>query len=292
MSTKLKIGLKQLARQAGGSHKTVHDRVLIIERLYTELRQHNIQIKHIGHLKTRHIQQYIDSRLVQGISKRTLQNEMAAIRGVLQQAGRQKLAGSTALSNLSLNISNASRDGSHTAITPEHYQQVMHSAQEKDPGLAAAIQLARVMGLRGEEAVQSVQSLQTWHKELEQGKQQLTAVFGTKGGRPRNTRIIDREQVQAAINHALHIARQRNDRLIDKPSLKQAMTYWRNQTSSIGLKGQHSPHSLRYVWAQDAIHYYKEQGYSEKEALALTSMDLGHGDGRGRYVARVYLLKG
>jgi hypothetical protein len=45
---------------------------------------------------------------------------------------------------------------------------------------------------------------------------------------------------------------------------------------------------LRYAWAQDAIRHYLSQGFSEKEALAMTTMGLGHGDGRGRYVAQVY----
>ncbi|MEI7223080.1 integrase domain-containing protein [Pectobacterium carotovorum] len=291
MNTKLRTVLKHLARQAGGGHKTVHDRIVIIDRLYAELRQHNIQIKHIDHLKTRHIQHYIHNRLAQGVEKRTLQNEMAAIRGVLKQAGRHKLAQSPQLSNQALNIHDTSRDGTRVAIPLEHYQQVMQIAEVKDQGLAAAIRLARVMGLRGEEAVQSVHSLKTWHTALKQGKQQLTVVFGTKTGRPRDTHIIDRERVQQAVNNALHIAKQRNDLLIDKPNLKQAMTYWRNQTRRIGLEGKHSPHSLRYAWAQEAIQHYKQQGYTEKEALALTSMDLGHGDGRGRYVKQVYGLR-
>ncbi|TKV11041.1 DNA-binding protein, partial [Citrobacter sp. wls619] len=34
------------------------------------------------------------------------------------------------------------------------------------------------------------------------------------------------------------------------------------------------------------------QGFSEKEVLAMTAMDLGHGDGRGRYVAQVYGRRG
>ncbi|EDF8126218.1 DNA-binding protein, partial [Salmonella enterica subsp. enterica serovar Dublin] len=34
--------------------------------------------------------------------------------------------------------------------------------------------------------------------------------------------------------------------------------------------------------------HYLAQGFCEKEALAMTAMDLGHGDGRGRYVAQVY----
>ncbi|EFA4015927.1 DNA-binding protein, partial [Escherichia coli] len=47
-------------------------------------------------------------------------------------------------------------------------------------------------------------------------------------------------------------------------------------------------HSLRYAWAQDAIRHYLAQGFSEKESLALTATDLGHGDGRGRWVKQVY----
>ena len=47
-------------------------------------------------------------------------------------------------------------------------------------------------------------------------------------------------------------------------------------------------HSLRYAFARDQLAGYQAQGYSLDEARALTSMDLGHGDGRGRYVERVY----
>jgi hypothetical protein len=32
-----------------------------------------------------------------------------------------------------------------------------------------------------------------------------------------------------------------------------------------------------------------ENGGNRREALAATSLDLGHGDGRGTYVAQVYL---
>lgn len=54
------------------------------------------------------------------------------------------------------------------------------------------------------------------------------------------------------------------------------------------MTGVHSPHSLRYAYSQDAVNYHLDNGMSRKEAEALVSMDLGHGDGRGAYVARVY----
>ncbi len=95
-------------------------------------------------------------------------------------------------------------------------------------------------------------------------------------------------QSKKALENALAVAENRNHRLIDKPDLKSAMDYWHNQATRIGLTGAYSPHSLRYAWAQDAIRHYLAQEFSRKEALAMVAMDLGHGDGRGRYVAQVY----
>ncbi len=66
------------------------------------------------------------------------------------------------------------------------------------------------------------------------------------------------------------------------------MNHWHKQAAKVGLTGEYSPHSLRYAWAQDAIRHYLAQGFSEKESLALTATDLGHGDGRGRWVKQVY----
>ena len=60
--------------------------------------------------------------------------------------------------------------------------------------------------------------------------------------------------------------------------------YWHNHLRDAGLTGEYSSHSLRYAGAQDAIRYYEEQWLSHKEVLAVTSTDLGHGDGRGKYI--------
>ncbi|SUG31526.1 DNA-binding protein [Salmonella enterica subsp. arizonae] len=166
-----------------------------------------------------------------------------------------KLADSDRISNRAVGISGASRNGTRRAITDGKYQAVQESARLKDPGLAAALELARLMGLRSQEAVRCPQSFSKWKQ---------------------------------ALDNAIGIAGQRNGRLIDRATLKEAMQFWRKQAERLGLTGQNSPHSLRYAWAQDAIRHYLAQGFSEQEALAMTAMDLGHGDGRGRYVAQVY----
>lgn len=280
--------MKALAKKAGGSFKTVDNRIHIVQRFSRHLRSLNIQIQRVAQIKVRHIESYIHDRLAQEIGLRTLQNEMASLRVVLQQAGRSQVAEHTRLTNKSLGLAGASRNGTRQAITPEHYQQVMKVARSQDTGLAAALELARLMGLRSQEAVQSVQSLRTWKQAIERGETRLPVVYGTKGGRPRETVILDAGAVRKALENALTVAEQRDGRLIDRSDLKSAMNYWRKQAVSAGLTGAYSPHSLRYAWAQDAIRHYLVQGFSEKEALAMTAIDLAHGDGRGSYVAQVY----
>ncbi|EAP9886853.1 integrase domain-containing protein [Salmonella enterica] len=281
--------MKRLAQQAGGSHKTVHDRIKLAQRFCErQVLAKNVQIRRVEQLKARHIEGYVRERLAQGITKRSLQNEMATVRCILKQAGRDRLAQSERLNNRSLGLSGASRNGTKLAITPDHYRYALENARVKDPGMAAALELSRLMGLRSQEAVQSAQSLRTWRQALERGDTRLTVVFGTKGHRPRETIIQDTGAVKKALDNALAVAEQRNGRLIDLPSLQQAMNYWRKEIAQAGLTGIYTPHSLRYAWAQDAIRHYLAQGFCEKEALAMTVMDLGHGDGRGRYVAQVY----
>ncbi|ELY4483315.1 integrase domain-containing protein, partial [Cronobacter turicensis] len=266
--SRLAQDMKKLAHRAGGSHKTVHDREQMAQRFARHLLAQNIQVTSTSQLKARHIAGYIHERLAQGISLRTLQNEMAMVRSILAEAGRMQLSQSELISNKSLGISGASRDGTHRAIPDALYQQVQDRVRQTDPGLAASLQLARVMGLRGQEAVQCCQSLKTWDKQLEKGAERLSVIFGTKGGRPRITQAIDREAVRQAVKVALNIAGKRDGHLIDKPDLKSAMDYWHNHLRDAGLTGEYSPHSLRYAWAQDAIRYYEEQGLSHKEALA------------------------
>lgn len=89
-------------------------------------------------------------------------------------------------------------------------------------------------------------------------------VLGTKSGRPRETVILDANEVKKALDDALAITESHHDQLIDKPDLKSAMDCWHNQVAHIRLTAAYSLHSLRYVWAQDAIRHYLAQGFSRK----------------------------
>ncbi len=235
--SKLSSEMKALAKKAGDSFKTVNDRIHITKRFSEHLRALNIQIQRVEQIRVRHIECYIEERLEQDIGLRTLQNDMAALRAVLRQAGRRQVVEHPRLTNKALGVSGASRNGTRRAITPEHYQQVMEKARTQDAGLAAALEIARLMGLRSQEAVQSSQSLKTWLKAISRGETRLKVVFGTKGGRPRHTTVLDTGAVRKALEKALLVADRHNGRLIDKPDLKMALESWHKQVIKVGLKG-------------------------------------------------------
>ncbi|EKN3608789.1 integrase domain-containing protein [Yersinia enterocolitica] len=233
---------------------------------------------------------YINSRLAENISKRTLQNEMAAIRAVLRLAGKTFMANPIheKLSNDALGISGASRDGTKVAIPADIYESILDKVREVDKGAAAAMELSRLLGLRTEEAIQSVKSLKTWQKAILNQQEKIRVVFGTKGGRPRDTTIINRDALAKVVNDAIKIAANNNGKLMDKMGIHLAIERYRNIVREAGLISQYAPHSLRYAYSRDALVYHRNKGFSQKEAEALVSMDLGHGDGRGHYVARIY----
>ncbi|HHT8253189.1 TPA: integrase domain-containing protein [Citrobacter braakii] len=287
---KLNKNLKTLARQAGGSFKTVSDRMKIADRFAERLLKLNVQIRDIKNIRTGHIELYMKSRLSEDISRRTLQNEMSAIRALLRVAGKTFMANPAheKLSNQALGISETSRDGTKVAIPDNYFRQVLTSVEKKDEGVAYALRLSRLLGLRTEETVQSAKSLRTWQKALFNGDEKICVVFGTKGGRPRDTTVLDREATLSAINAALKHLKENNGKLIDKPSLHTAIERYRNVVREAGLTGKYAPHSLRYAYSVDVMNLHMKNGFSKEEAQALASMDLGHGDGRGHYVARVY----
>lgn len=286
----LNKNLKTLARQAGGSFKTVSDRMKIADRFAERLLKLNIQIRDIKNIRTGHIELYMKSRLSEEISRRTLQNEMSAIRALLRVAGKTFMANPAheKLSNQALGISETSRDGTKVAIPDTYFRQVLTSVEQKDEGVSCALRLSRLLGLRTEETVQSAKSLRTWKKNLLNGDVKVRVVFGTKGGRPRDTTVLDREATLSAINSALKHLEKNNGKLIDKPSLHTAIERYRNIVREAGLTGKYAPHSLRYAYSVDVMNHHMKNGFSKEEAQALASMDLGHGDGRGHYVARVY----
>ena len=259
-----------------------------LDRVIRTLYAAGHQVTGIDGLKERHVALYFDQRKAEGVGVRTMQNEAAHIRGSMRAAVRHQAAASPSISNRALGLDGSSRNGTKTAATPEQYRDALDLARAIDAGIHAVLGLERTLGLRAAEAIRSAPSLATWERQLAAGERVLV-IYGTKGGRDRLSSPADRDAALHAVRTARAVAASRGGRLIDKPTLKQAMTYYRNAmhrriTEAAGICG----HALRYAYAEDRMSIYKEEGLSVRESLAKTSIDLGHGDGRGTYVRQVY----
>ncbi len=286
--TKAVSSVRGAASAAGGAHLTQQARIMIMTRLVDALYDRGTQVTGIDGPRERHIVAYLDARKDEGVSVRTLQNEASAIRTSLSAAGRGQAAASKRLSNDALGISGGSRMGTNTAASFDQFQRGLHAAYQRDAGLAVCLKLERTLGLRGAEAVHSGKSLRGWEKQLVKGER-VYVVHGTKGGRPRYSEPADREKALEAVREARLLAEQRGGHLLEKASLKQAYTYYRNEMNRhIRPAAGVTPHALRYAYTKDLLARYQAEGHDRAEALSITSTDLGHGDERGRFVADVY----
>ncbi|EGQ63891.1 DNA-binding prophage protein, partial [Acidithiobacillus sp. GGI-221] len=227
------------------------------------------------------------------LKQRTLQNTMAALRTVLTAAVRGPFAEHRDLSNAALGLSGASRDGTHKAVGDADYQQALEQVLRMDAsgGIAAVMALQRRLGLRALEALcPRKDTLSRWEREILEGEA-IHVIEGTKGGRPRRQTIIDPASALAAVREALQVLSQNQVTYLvngKTGTLKSAYDRYHRSVRKAGLKGSKASHGLRYAWVREAVPFYRAQGYSEREASVRVAQDLGHGDGRGRYVRQVY----
>ena len=292
--TELEADLKRVGYQLGGAHLTRQARSATFNTFAKIMHELGYGIGAAGQIGGKHLAAFAAHRAVQGRSARTRANELSHLRAVLMQIGKQGLARNPAYSNQSLGIERGSRIGTKQPLSDvaiRAFQERMNRLAR--PGIGATLELQRALGLRETEAIRAGQAdtLSRWERELvERGA--VRVVEGTKGGRPRDVHPANLDRAIAAIRQAqavLETTRQRYlvTRADGAPAanLKQAIGVYRNVCHRAGLQS----HAARYAFAQERLQVYRDQGYSEREARAATSQDLGHGDGRGRYIASVYV---
>jgi hypothetical protein len=138
--------------------------------------------------------------------------------------------------------------------------------------------------------IESHRSLKQWETGLARGQSFITVRHGTKGGRVRDTFIPlpYRDRALTAVRAALEVMTGRRY-LVNAPTDRAAKQQVHGRFAALGLKGTDSGHALRRAFCRDNYEHYLGEGYSVKEALALCSRDLGHGEGRGRWIWNNYL---
>lgn len=229
---------------------------------------------------------FVKERLDDGISARSIQNQMSHIRRALHTVGRNDFADSIC-SNKELGIPSGTRIGSGKAVDPKIYAEAVAKAA---PDTRAWIEGMKELGLRQRELVRAGPSLQQWERQLEKN-QFLTLHDGSKGGRSRQIYIPEerRDSALAAVRNLISVAAGQGGDVVDSRTLESACKLVGDRLEAIGLSGENSGHSLRRDFAMRQYLHYKEQGFSKTEALSRTSNDLGHGDGRGRWVYNNYI---
>lgn len=284
---KLADSMTKAAREAAGKGSTATRaaRTSHYRDLEQHLRSENIQVREARHVSPKHVARYVTALQERGISAGAIQNRLASIRAAWRGSGRERWAEQ---SNHDLGADSRSRIGTKTAMSDERYTQARAdlAAGGRDRE-AAALALQRHLGLRAQEAVRAPISLASWERALAHGDR-IRIVAGTKGGRPRDTRVPDRQAALAAVREARSLAGRGHLVQGKSATLKSALDRLHNGYRSVGLTGREASHSARYAFARQAMDRYVAEGYSVREARAQTSIDLGHGDGRGRYVASVY----
>lgn len=279
--------LAAAARPAGGSFLTIEGREKAFAKFSAWCWNNGFQLHQVEQIKDKHIGRFVQDQLSHGLSKRTLQNWMSAMRAALRGSGRARYADGATLSSERLGIDSASRIGTKTAMSEERAQRFIAEASKVDRGVAACLELQRVLGLREKEALMSIKSLSDWQKMLSEGRQ-IHVTHGTKGGRVRWVTPADLPAAIRAVRHAIQVVADQGGKLVDKQDLKAALNRYSYVCTKIGMVGVDASHSLRYAFARQHLDQLQSIGVSQREARAIVSQYLGHGDGRGRWVASVY----
>lgn len=233
------------------------------------------------------------------VSARSVQNETSHLRRAIQGAGRDigdVRDPKNSWSSVRMQLPEASRIGGKPAADRNKWALAV---PQMPTDIRAVVGLIDSIGVRCKEGVMAGPSLADWLRELYKPESlqrgcALHITEGTKGDRPRFLTIPpDRiEVVKAAVEAARSIAVAQRGNIVSSPDLKKAMKRYSNCISRHGLVGTDSGHGLRRAFAQAQYAYYREIGLSETRALSRLSNDLGHGDGRGRWVHNNYLLGG
>lgn len=291
--TELQADLKRIGYQLDGAHLTRQARDATFNTFARTMRELGYGIQAAGQIGGRHLQAFAEQRSAQGASARTLANEVSHLRAVLVRIGKQGLASNPAYSNQALGIGRGSRVGTKQPLSDA----AIHAFQEQmvrlgRPGAGAILELQRALGLREMEAIRGGQAetLARWQRELQE-RGCMRVIEGTKGGRPRDVHPPDVDRALTAVQRSQAVLEATGQRyLVTRADgavttgLRQTLGVFRNLCHRAGIQS----HGARYAFVRQRVQTYRDQGYSEREARAATSQDLGHGDGRGRYIASVY----
>jgi hypothetical protein len=293
--TELRADLNRIGYQLGGAHLTQEARRATFSTFAQAMREKGYGIHSAQQIGGKHLQAFVECRLAEGVRSRTIANEMSHVRAVLVHCGKEGLARNPAYSNKVLGIGRGSRIGTKEPLSDAAIRVFQEYTDRRGrSAIGHVLELQRALGLREAEAIRggNPETLARWHREL-QGRGYVRVIEGTKGGHARDVHPADLNRARTAIERAQATLASLAQRYLvtcadgtAARGLQQALGIYRNLCHRAGIQS----HAARYAFTKERMQAYRNDGLSEREARAATSLDLGHGDGRGRYVASVYAL--
>lgn len=281
LMSRLKASLRLASSQLAGAHLTRFARDRFCSHFVSVM--HGAGFRHlnsVADIRLRHVKVFLKNRLDAEASPRTICNQMSHLRNLLRVAGNVQISEQLNVSNRSLGIPQSTRLGSKVAINEIELAATLERVT--CPNLKAILGLELALGLRAMEALRAGPSLLGWQSRISSGEKSIEVVYGTKGGRVRTTHLPDTQRALAAIKSAMEIIE--NDKIAPRTTLKKAVCWYRNLMHRLGIQG----HRLRYAFARECVEFYLASGMPTHEVYARVSMDLGHGDRRGRWVKMIY----
>lgn len=115
--TELQADLHRIGYQLSGAHLTREARNATFNTFATSMRELGYGIRAAQQIGGKHLQAFVQHRAAQGVSSRTLANEMSHLRSVLIHIGKQGLARNPAYSNQALGIQRGSRIGTKQPLS-------------------------------------------------------------------------------------------------------------------------------------------------------------------------------
>lgn len=243
-------------------------------------------ILHPEKMTSKQVLCFVEYRLEQGITPRVLQNEISHIRRALRGAGRELGDVKDPKNNFGSRRLGVPQ-GRRTSTAQPVDVRLIENITRADVRAVCALQAC--MGLRQTEAIRSTKDLSLWQRALQQANEDrshcfLPVVDGTKGGRERVVNIYPSEvrRTLEAVTGALAMVQ--GQWVVQSKSLEAANKAYIRACDKAGFQS----HGLRRTFAVEQFLRYREV-MSEADALRRLSRDLGHGDGRGRWVKGNYL---
>lgn len=277
-----------VAKKKGGrgTRKRMHSTFSQFERIANAGRWGMVTPASITHKQAK---KFVAHRIEEGISPRGIQSEVSAIRRAMEGVGRH-LDVINLFTSESLGVPPVSRSGTGIAITTETYEASLISA---DVPTAALMRLQCDLGLRLNEAIECKDSLKRWEKSVRNNEKSIYLDDGSKGGRPRDIRVLapNFSNAYGAIVAALAVTNGGKNFPIAANNGETAARIYSRNLAKLGIKGEESSHSMRRRFACNQYTWYRQDGFNNLEALKLVSEDLGHGDDddRGRWVWNNYI---